>query len=149
MIQTTIQNVSGATGLPRHRDFRRWVEAALEDTSVENAELTLRLTDEEEMRRLNKRYRDRDAITNVLSFPYGVPSGPGQPLLGDIALCVSVIRQEAREYGLRGMERWAHMVVHGVLHICGFDHESDDDARRMEALEGRILGRLGFADPYS
>ena len=124
--------------LPRHR-VARWIRAALERP----AEITVRIVGAEEGRLLNRDYRGRDYATNVLTFVYAA-----RPLAGDVVICAAVVAREAREQG-KGLDpHYAHMVVHGLLHLQGHDHERDADAARMEARERRILARLGFPDPY-
>src|SRR5690606_13466204 len=113
-------------------------------------ELSIRLVDEEESAYLNDAYRRRPGPTNILSFPALPMPLPGQGmLLGDLAICVPVLKREAREQRKRQVAHWAHLCVHGVLHLNGFDHEDEDDAERMEDLEVSILSGLGFADPYA
>ena len=139
-LSLTIQYAVDPTGLPTRAQFRKWVRAALSaDCTV-----TLRLVDEEEGRALNATYRGKDYATNVLTFPYEA----GPPLEGDIALCAAVVAAEARDQGKPDEAHWAHLVVHGMLHLQGHDHEDDAEARRMEALETQILGDLGYPDPY-
>jgi probable rRNA maturation factor len=135
----TVQRASRADSLPAAADVRRWVRAAL----MRPAEMTVRLVDEAEARRLNRDFRGRDYATNVLTFVYR-----DEPLAGDIVLCAPVVAREAAEHGIARQARYAHLVVHGVLHLQGFDHENDRDAEAMERLEARILADLGFADPY-
>jgi probable rRNA maturation factor len=107
-------------------------------------EVTLRIVGPAESRALNRRYRKKDKPTNVLSFPYDDPG-----LLGDIVICAAVVNREAREQGKRREAHWAHMVVHGVLHLLGFDHIRPADAKVMERRERAILARLSFPDPYA
>lgn len=126
--------------LPSRAKLRRWVRAALR----KKASLTLRLVGAREARRLNLNYRGRDYATNVLTFIYSEKS----PLQGDIAICAPVVAREARLRGIDREAHYAHLTVHGVLHLQGHDHERTADARRMEKLETRILARLGYADPY-
>jgi probable rRNA maturation factor len=126
--------------MPSRAKLRRWVRAALR----RNASLTLRLVGVREARQLNLDYRGRDYATNVLTFIY---SGQ-RPLQGDIAICAPVVAREADLRGLRREAHYAHLTVHGVLHLQGFDHARSVDADRMEKLEARILARLGYADPY-
>ena len=113
------------------------------------AELSLRIVDRDEIRDLNRRYRGRDKATNVLSFPADLP--PDLPFrhLGDIVICAAVVADEAREQQVDSAAHWAHMVVHGVLHLLGHDHEEDAEAERMETLETRALAQLGWPCPYS
>lgn len=129
-------------GIPAPASLRAFASAA----GAEGA-LCLRLVDAEESRALNHRFRGKDRPTNVLSFPADSPLVE-EPELGDIVLCAPVIAAEAAEQGKTARAHWAHMVVHGVLHLCGYDHIDDDEARVMEAAERRILAGLGFADPY-
>ena len=130
-----------AADLPTARSLRRWAAAAL----IEDAVVTLRIVGAVEARRLNRDFRGKDYATNVLTFAY-----PNlRPLTGDIVLCAPVLRGEARERGIELYAHYAHLVVHGMLHLQGYDHERSRDARRMERLETEIVTRLGYADPYS
>jgi probable rRNA maturation factor len=133
--------------LPTQRDFRVWTLAALQQCS-EPVELVIRVVDAAESRDLNRRYRGKDKATNVLSFPFEAPLGIASRHLGDVVICAPVVKREALEQGKRASDHWAHMVVHGILHLCGFDHHSERDAGEMEALEKRILQDMGIADPY-
>ena len=138
--------------LPDDAQLSAWARAAAQATGGALGEMTLRLIDAEESQALNRDYRGKDAPTNVLSFPFEMPEGlelPGDELiLGDIALCADVIAREAIEQGKPAAHHWAHMVVHGMLHLLGYDHVADDDAADMEALEVTILAGLGIPDPY-
>lgn len=137
-------------GLPAAVSFRRWVAAALAGAGHHQpAELSIRIVDGDEGRALNKQYRDKDYATNVLSFAAELPAGIDLPLLGDLAICAPVVRREAARQGKRPHDHWAHMTVHGVLHLLGFDHIIDAEAERMEALERRILAGLDISDPYA
>jgi len=143
-----LQVASQAPGLPGEPEFRLWVSAVLTGRRDE-AELTIRLVDEAEGRELNRDYRDRDYATNVLSFPFETPPGlEPLPLLGDLVICVPVVRREAAEQGKAEPAHWAHLVVHGTLHLLGYDHLDEVEAEAMEALETEILRRLGYPDPY-
>ncbi|HET6631117.1 MAG TPA: rRNA maturation RNase YbeY [Rhodanobacteraceae bacterium] len=136
--------------LPAPASFRRWVTAALEGVRRRKpAEVSIRIVDSDEGRALNARYRGRDYATNVLSFPAELPPGIDLPLLGDLAICAPVVAREAREQDKPPREHWAHLTVHGVLHLLGHDHIVEAEAERMEALERRILAGLGIADPYA
>ena len=136
-------------GLPASASFRRWVLAALTEAEHRQpVELAIRLVDAEEGRTLNRQYRGRDYATNVLSFPVELPPGVPSPLLGDIALCAPVVAREAGEQGKSRRDHYAHLTVHGVLHLLGHDHGDDREAALMEALEIRILAGLGISDPY-
>jgi probable rRNA maturation factor len=136
-------------GLPSSASFRRWVEAALHGAKRRKpAELAIRIVDNDEGRSLNRDYRGKDYATNVLSFPAELPPGTRLPLIGDLAICAPVVLREAAEQGKPPRDHWAHLTVHGVLHLLGYDHIDDRDAETMEALEMRILAGLGIADPY-
>lgn len=129
--------------------FRRWVAAALAGAGHRGpAELSIRIVGAREGRSLNRRYRGRDYATNVLSFPAELPSGVAAPLLGDIVISAPVVEREAREQAKPLRDHYAHLAVHGVLHLLGHDHQRERDATRMEALEARILASLDIANPY-
>lgn len=137
-------------GLPAPASFRRWVQAALDGAGHHDAtELAIRVVDADEGRSLNAQYRGKDYATNVLSFPAELPEGVDLPLLGDLAICAPVVAREAAEQGKTEADHWAHLTVHGVLHLLGHDHQAEDEAERMEALETRILAGLGAPDPYA
>ena len=133
---------------PPRRDLTRWVATAL-GRGAAGGELGLAVVGAPESRRLNSQYRGRDCATNVLSFPAPRPA-PGAPVraLGDLVICARVLRAEARAQAKTLRAHWAHLVVHGTLHLIGYDHERDADARRMERREIAVLRRLGFANPY-
>ena len=136
-------------GLPAAASFRRWVEAALAGAKRRAAtSLSIRLVDAAEGREFNQRYRHKDYATNVLSFPAALPRGVKLPLLGDLVICAPVVAREAAEQGKALRDHYAHMTIHGVLHLLGYDHETAAEAESMEALERRILAGLGIADPY-
>ena len=136
------------TGIPSAVSFRKWVAAALAGR-IREADLAIRIVDSKEGRALNRHYRGRDYATNVLSFPYEPMPGDHSGLLGDLVICAPVVAREAREQRKETRDHFAHMTIHGVLHLLGYDHESDADALRMESLETRILASLGVADPYA
>ena len=123
------------------------MHAALID-AVEQVELVIRIVDEPESQQLNKTYRGKDRPTNVLSFPFDAPPEVGSPLLGDLVICAPVVIKESQQQGKTELAHWAHMVVHGVLHLQGYDHQTDTEAEQMEGLERSILQRLHFPDPY-
>ncbi|OIR06876.1 endoribonuclease YbeY [mine drainage metagenome] len=127
--------------LPTRAQLRRWVRAA----QAGDAEVTIRLVAAEEGRALNRDYRGKDYATNVLSFPYA----PLPEMAGDLVLCPPVALAEAQAQGKTGQAHFAHLVVHGMLHLQGYDHETDADAASMEAKEREILARLGYPDPYA
>jgi probable rRNA maturation factor len=137
-------------GLPAPVSFRRWVEAALAGAKRhKSAELSIRIVGTREGRTLNRQYRDKDYATNVLSFPVELPPGVSLPLIGDLVICAPVVAREAAEQHKTAHAHWAHMTVHGVLHLLGYDHMEDAEAEAMEALETRILAKLGIDDPYA
>jgi probable rRNA maturation factor len=137
-----------AAGLPAPRAIETWVAAALAGRAA-GAQLTVRIVAEAEGRELNERYRGCAGPTNVLSFPFENPDLLQPPLLGDVVLCAPVVRREAAAQGKMPEAHWAHLVVHGVLHLLGYDHEEEVEAAAMEGLETRILATLGFPDPYA
>ncbi|KZZ01944.1 rRNA maturation RNase YbeY [Oleibacter sp. HI0075] len=136
--------------MPTEEQLTLWASTALEGrTEFEEPELTIRLTDEEESQALNSEYRGKDKPTNVLSFPFEMPPGIPLELLGDLVICVGVVEQEAKEQEKTTEAHWAHMVIHGCLHLLGYDHIKDDEAEEMEALERDLLASLGYPDPYA
>ncbi len=143
------QQALEAEGLPDQAELEAWVAAALARHDVaEESELTVRLVDAEESQALNRDYRDRDRPTNVLSFPFECPPGVALPLLGDLVICHPVVAAEAAEQDKPLRHHYAHMVVHGTLHLLGHDHIEDEEAEAMEQLERDILAELGIPDPY-
>jgi len=118
-------------------------------TSVElPVEMVIRVVDEAESRQLNNQYRGKDTSTNVLSFPFEAPAGIASSHLGDLVICAPVVKREARTQNKKEIDHWAHMVVHGVLHLQGYDHQTDEQAEQMERLEKKILEGFGIRDPY-
>ncbi|MDT8895349.1 rRNA maturation RNase YbeY [Halomonas sp. I1] len=139
-----------AEDLPPLADLQTWVAGVLSRHPGEaRHELTIRFVDAEESRTLNRDYRDRDRPTNVLSFPFECPPTVPIPLLGDLVICHPVVVAEAEQQHKSLIDHYAHMVVHGTLHLLGYDHIEDDEAEVMEALERDILAGLGIADPYA
>jgi probable rRNA maturation factor len=128
-------------GVPAPARLRRWAKAAL---GSRRGELTVRIVGSAESRALNRRYRGKDKPTNVLSFPYDARGA-----LGDLVICAPVVNREAREQGKPAAAHWAHMVVHGILHLLGHDHIRDREAKVMESRERAILARLSYPDPYA
>jgi len=139
-LNLSVQYVSRTPWVPERSDVRRWARAALDG----GGQITVRFVDDEEGRALNRDYRGKDYATNVLSFPYETDP----VVLGDLVIAPAVCAREAAEQGKAVADHMAHLVVHGVLHLSGYDHESDAEAEAMEALEGEILAGLGIADPY-
>ncbi|OOE54942.1 MULTISPECIES: rRNA maturation RNase YbeY [Salinivibrio] len=135
-------------GLPSDDQLQAWFEQAVR-TARPQAEVTIRIVDEGESQSLNRDYRGKDKPTNVLSFPFDAPPGVEIDLLGDLVVCRQVVEQEAQQQGKALMDHWAHMVVHGSLHLLGYDHIEDDEAEQMEALERELLAAMGVSDPYA
>lgn len=135
--------------VPAEDDIRNWIAAALESCDTrEDIEVCVRLVDLDEMAQLNENYRGKQGATNVLSFPADLPDELSLPLLGDIVICAPVVRTEAQQQGKSSTAHWAHMTVHGALHLLGYDHIEEQDAVVMEALETAILAKLNFDCPY-
>jgi probable rRNA maturation factor len=142
-IALELQDATRSTRVPDARKFRVWAKAALR----RSAQVTIRIVGAAEARKLNRAYRGKDHATNVLTFVY--ESAPRRPLSGDLVLCAPVMAKEAREQGKAIEAHYAHLTVHGLLHLQGWEHETDRDAWAMEAREARLLARLGIPDPYA
>ena len=148
-MSVTLDLQSEVEGGPEEDDIRRWIEAVLEtEAYTADVELTVRVVDEDEMAALNARYRHKSGPTNILSFPFEAPPGVELNLLGDLVIAAPVVKQEAREQGKTESAHWAHMIVHGTLHLLGYDHQDTVEAEDMEAREIRILKQLGYSNPY-
>jgi len=147
-IVVDVQKASRRRGLPDKKAIKKWVEAALEGLCDE-AELTVRLVDKEEGTKLSKQWRGGNDATNVLSFPAADDFNMIPELLGDIVICAPVVAKEARELGKTPAAHWAHMVIHGTLHLLGYDHQDDEQAIVMESLEIDKLRALGYDNPYT
>jgi probable rRNA maturation factor len=145
MIYVELQNASTSPALPSEQQFSHWAIAA---TRKENAEIAIRVVDEEESADLNGQFRGKAGPTNVLSFPFQAPPGIATDILGDLLICAPVVEREASEQGKSLQAHWAHMVVHGVLHLQGYDHIDENEAVIMESEEIAILNELGFPNPY-
>ena len=146
-LELEIQNQTQLGHVPVKSSFVEWCSAALREER-EQAEIVIRLVDEQEIQQLNREYRGKDKPTNVLSFPADVPVVVDCSLLGDLVICTQVVLREAEEQGKSEEAHWAHMVVHGVLHLLGYDHQVDAAAETMEQLEREVMSGLGFQDPY-
>ncbi len=146
-----VENASSSTDIPDDSDVHRWVTAALQER-YPAAEVSLRIVDEEESARLNQQYRNKAGSTNVLSFAADLPAELTAQLehlpLGDMVICAPVVSREAQAQAKPGRAHWAHMVVHGSLHLAGYDHITESEAEEMETLEREILATCGFPDPY-
>ena len=143
-LQIATENLEG---LPTEEQIVQWATSAVQPEGDE-VEMTVRIVDETESHELNLTYRGKDRPTNVLSFPFECPDEVELPLLGDLVICRQVVEREAVEQEKPLMAHWAHMVVHGSLHLLGYDHIEDDEAEEMESLETQIMQGLGFDDPY-
>ena len=143
-LQIATENIEG---LPTEEQIVQWATAAVQPEGDE-VEMTVRIVDEAESHELNLTYRGKDRPTNVLSFPFECPDEVELPLLGDLVICRQVVEREAAEQEKALIAHWAHMVVHGSLHLLGYDHIEDDEAEEMESLETQIMQGLGFDDPY-
>lgn len=142
-----IQRVFESEGQPDDAQLQVWVDAALEDVN-QDTEIVIRIVDEAESAQLNEQYRHKKGPTNILSFPFEVPDGIEMNLLGDLVICAPVVAREASEQHKPLGHHWAHIVVHGVLHLLGYDHIDDDEAELMEAKEIEILKKLSINNPY-
>lgn len=147
-----VQRATGSASTPGDEKFEHWARCALAGKR-DQADLVIRLVDREEARKLNLQYRHKDYATNVLSFPAdipeGIPADVAGPVLGDLLICAPVVAEEAITQGKQEVDHWAHLSIHGVLHLLGYDHEVESEAAVMEALEVEILKQLGIPDPYS
>ena len=139
--------VENEQDLPTEQDIQLWLDKTIPQFQ-KSAELTIRIVDTEESHQLNLEYRGKDKPTNVLSFPFEAPPGIELDLLGDLIICRQVVEKEAEEQNKPLLAHWAHMVVHGSLHLLGYDHIEDDEAEEMESLETEIMQAMGFEDPY-
>ncbi len=147
-LRLAVQRASRLSGLPGPASIEKWARAALAGSGAGIAEVTVRLVDRAESAALNRRYRGKPGPTNVLSFGYDLADGR-DGLSGDLVICAPVVVREAGAQDKSRRAHWAHMVVHGIMHLRGYDHIKERDARAMEAIETRVLKQLGFSDPYS
>ena len=143
-----IQMASASEEAPDPQSIERWIGAAIGDQR-ESTELSVRIVDAEEGQALNEQFRGSTGATNVLSFPFENESPEPLPLIGDIVICAPVVLKEASEQNKTLNAHWAHMIIHGVLHLLGYDHQNENDANLMESLETEIMQGLGFPPPYS
>ena len=151
-----VQIASEAMSVPMESEIRLWLQhavSAASDGDTAEYEVVVRVVDEQEGRELNRQFREQDKATNVLSFPSGVDlatrSNAGPRLLGDVVICGPVVEREAAEQGKDPLNHWRHMLVHGALHLLGYDHQTEAEAAQMEALERDVLASRGIADPYT
>ena len=162
LLEVGVQFATQRRGVPQSSSFKRWANAAVEAAALRKAPsrhyaVSVRVVDSVESRKLNRLWRGKDKPTNVLSFPseiltagasLAIDEGQDAWSLGDLAICAPVVAREAKEQGKLPQAHWAHMVVHGTLHLLGYDHENDRDAKRMESCEIAILAQFGFPNPY-
>ena len=146
-IELCLQNASSVQDIPDQSEFELWLHTALQDMS--DTVLTIRIVDEDESADLNQQYRQKAGATNVLSFPADLPAEVELPLLGDLVICAPLVQSEASGQGKPVLAHWAHLVIHGTLHLLGYDHIEAAEAEEMERLETSLLNQLGFADPYA
>ena len=142
-----LQNISKLKSIPETKKLKTWAVEALK-YKAQSAELTIRIVNKKEMSLFNQTYRKRVGPTNILSFPFEAPPGAHSYLLGDIVICADVVAQEAQEQHKPLRAHWAHMTIHGMLHLLGYDHVTEALAKVMEPLETHLLQTLGFKDPY-
>lgn len=134
--------------LPKDEELLKWINETLKFEQHGDTELTIRFVDEKESAGLNEQYRHKTGSTNVLSFPFDMPAEVELNLLGDLVICSEVVKQQAKEQKKEEIAHWAHMIVHGTLHLLGYDHLTEEDAKLMETKETTILSQLGYSDPY-
>ncbi|MCE3251402.1 MAG: rRNA maturation RNase YbeY [Cellvibrio sp.] len=146
--QIDVESNSQSLQIPPLAELERWVAAALHSQELKLAEVSIYIVDEEEGQELNQQYRGKDYPTNVLSFPADIAEEVGIPLLGDLVICAPIVEHEAKEQGKTLHAHWAHMLVHGTLHLLGFDHIGDEEAETMETTETQIVTGLGYPAPY-
>ena len=142
-----IQSASSSEDVPDEQSMKRWVSAAIV-SKTGDTELSIRIVDERESQELNQTYRGSSGPTNVLSFPFDAEIPEPLPLIGDVVICAPVVAREAEQQNKELKAHWAHMIVHGVLHLQGYDHQNDTEAVIMETLESEIMQKLGFPQPY-
>jgi probable rRNA maturation factor len=146
-VSVYLRNEAGRRGVPLKRSFVSWIDA-VPQLRKRRADLNILVVNAREGRRYNRQFRGKDYATNVLSFPYAPLPGEKSTLLGDLVICAPVVAREAGEQGKPVRNHYAHLTIHGVLHLLGYDHQVELEAQRMEALERRVLAGLGIADPY-
>ena len=146
-INIEIQRVCSLKSIPSDEKFQLWSEAVLKEM-ITATELNIRIVEEHEIAELNKRYRGKNKSTNVLSFPFDAVTPDPMPILGDLVICAPLVAREAQEQSKEIESHWAHLVVHGILHLLGYDHETEDDANIMETLESEILTKMNYPAPY-
>jgi len=147
MNRLDIQNVSKSSHVPGQELFQKWIDTVLQ-SSIEDSEIVIRIVDESEMIQFNEQYRNKEGVTNILSFPFDIPEGVDSDLLGDLLVCAPVVECEAQQQNKQLEHHWAHIIIHGILHLLGYDHINDEDAEEMEALEIQLLKKIKINNPY-
>lgn len=142
-----LQNKSRSKTIPSRNAFQRWINSALAQFKMDS-EITIRIVDTAESAKLNKTYRNKTGATNILSFPFEAPPDIQLPILGDLVICAPLISKEAKEQNKPLLAHWAHITIHGALHLLGYDHIKNKDAKIMESLEIKLLKQLGYKNPY-
>ncbi|MFQ5993934.1 MAG: rRNA maturation RNase YbeY [Acidiferrobacterales bacterium] len=148
-LRVHVDYVSSVPDLPGKATITEWTRAALEGDAREQIEIGVRVVDEAEIANLNKRFRGKSGPTNVLAFSFENTPAIATDFLGDIVICAPIVQREAQEQGKPELAHWAHMVVHAIMHLRGHDHNAPEEAQAMESIEGCVLTKLGFADPYA
>ena len=147
--QIDVEVNSSSNKIPSIENIELWISAALQSDELNQAEVSVYIVDEAESQALNTQYRGKNMPTNVLAFPADIPDEVGVPLLGDLVVCAPIVAREAQEQGKTLEAHWAHMLIHGTLHLLGYDHIEDDEADVMETLETRLITQLNFPAPYT
>lgn len=146
--KVNVESHVGSDGVPDKRQFEKWVQAALQGRRSKRKQVNIQLFDPVQARQINKTFTGKDYATNVLSFPYEPLPGEKTAVLGDIVICPAIVASEAKEQGKKLRDHFAHLTVHGVLHLLGFDHKDESDATKMEDQERLVLATFGIPDPY-
>ena len=147
MIKVELQNAATQFEVPEEAQFQCWAQA-IESSQSNDQTVAIRIVDEEEMTELNCQYRQKVGPTNVLSFPSGLHEDVDIPFMGDVIICAPIVIKEAKEQGKQTLSHWAHMTVHGILHLQGYDHMNEAEAEQMESLEVQVMRTLGIENPY-
>ncbi len=147
MNKVILQNATKTKSIPSKKQFAKWINVGLSRYKKKH-EVVIRLVSINEITKLNQRYRKKNKPTNIISFPFEPPRGIKHELLGDLVICLPIVKKEAKTQGKTVLAHLAHLTIHGVLHLLGHDHKTDKQATKMEALEIRYLKRLGFPNPY-
>lgn len=148
IIKINLQTAYSKNDMPTLNDFKKWASETLRGRTNKN-ELTIRIVDEQESEQLNKQYRLKSGPTNILSFPYEDLPNVKNNLIGDLVICAPLVEQEANKYKKTSQAHWAHLTIHGCLHLLGYDHIKESDSQLMESVEISLLKKLGFKDPYA